>query len=175
MLLEWILWLVHNNILALLEWVACGLHESSLAVCGILWLDIQAQSRRQCSLAVGGILWLDILTQCGMQCLLPSAADFDLIYSKMWNDFIYSTCLQCVTNTSKPQIFVAYTSMTRVSSFEKGRNEKIMSWKKSKSMLALDICHDLRPRKIWVREVASNLYRNYICRGCTSIHDGLAI
>ena len=32
-----------------------------------------------------------------------------------------------VANTSMPQIFVAYTCMTCVSSFENGRNEKIIS------------------------------------------------
>ena len=37
-------------------------------------------------------------------------------------------------------------------------------------MSYVDICHDLRPRKIWVREVASNLYCNYICRGCHFRH-----
>ncbi len=33
-------------------------------------------------------------------------------------------------DTSMPQIFVAYTCMTRVSSFENGRNQKIISCKK---------------------------------------------
>ena len=37
-------------------------------------------------------------------------------------DFFHS-----VANTSMPQIFVAYTSITRVSSFENGRNQMIIS------------------------------------------------
>ncbi len=32
-----------------------------------------------------------------------------------------------------------------------------------------DICRDLWQRKIWVRDVASNCYHNYICRGCMMV------
>ncbi len=60
------------------------------------------------------------------------------IYSFDWG--ILSMPWISVANTSMPQIFVAYTGMTRVSSFENGRNEKIMSYKTSETKAVCCLC-----------------------------------